>query len=79
MKTPKRTPWQHTTEPCTNQHGALRCCINEQHSRWKRKNRISQYKRTIARLTAENKRLWDGFSRMSKSCCDLYNRYVFKN
>lgn len=53
MKTPKRHPWQHTTEPCTNQHGELRCCINEQHSRWKRKNRIRQLKATIAVLTSK--------------------------
>ena len=54
MKTPKRTPWQHTTQPCLNADGELRCTINEQAARWKRKNRIKQLKRTIARLRREN-------------------------
>ena len=54
MKTPKRTPWQHTTQPCLNADGELRCTINEQHARWKRKNRIKQLKRTIERLSWEN-------------------------
>ena len=55
MKTPKRTPWQHTTQPCLKADGELRACINEQHARWKRKNRIARLKGKIARLTAENK------------------------
>lgn len=55
MKTPKRTPWQHTTQPCLKADGELRACINEQHARWKRKNRIARLKDKIARLTAENK------------------------
>lgn len=50
MKTPKRTPWQHTTQPCIKADGELRCIINEQHARWKRKNRIQKYKNTISML-----------------------------
>lgn len=54
MKTPKRTPWQHTTQPCIKADGELRCTINEQRTRWKRKNRVKQLKRTIERLSWEN-------------------------
>lgn len=50
MKTPNRTPWQHTTQPCLNADGELRCTINEQAARWKRKNRIKRLKHTIALL-----------------------------
>jgi hypothetical protein len=67
MKTPKR----HTGNPRAVDIYAQR------HSRWKRKNRIRQLKNTIARMKEENARLWDGFSRMSVSCCDLYNTYIF--
>lgn len=49
MKTPKRTPWQHTPQPCIKADGELRACVNEQHSRWKRKNRINQLKRSLER------------------------------
>lgn len=54
MKTPKRTPWQHTTQPCINADGELRCTINEQAARWKRKNRVKQLKNTISKLMYEN-------------------------
>ena len=54
MKTPKRTPWQWTNEHCLKANGELRATINEQCTRWKRKNKIAQFKRTIARLEAEN-------------------------
>lgn len=49
MKTPKRTPWQHSTQPCLKADGELRCTITEQATRWKRKNRVKQLKRTIER------------------------------
>lgn len=51
MKIPKRTPWQWTNEHCLKDNGELRATINEQCTRWKRKNRIAQLKHTIKRLT----------------------------
>lgn len=47
MKTPKR------------QNGLPRVVniLNQQHTRWKRKNREAQYKRTIKRLKEENNHL----------------------
>lgn len=53
MKAPLRTPWQHTTEPYLNRQGELRATITDQHTRWKRKNRITRLKHTIAKLNAE--------------------------
>lgn len=53
MKTPKRAPWQWTTAPCTKDNGELRATISEQCTRWKRKNKIAQLKRTIARQKAK--------------------------
>jgi hypothetical protein len=67
MKTPKR----NTGNPRAVDLYAQR------HSRWKRKNRIKQLKHTIARMKEENARLWDGFSRMSVRCCDLYNTFIY--
>ncbi len=49
MKTPKRTPWQWTTAPCENKRGELRATISEQCTRWKRKNKIKQLKRSLHR------------------------------
>lgn len=67
MKTPKR----NTGNPRAVDLYAQR------HSRWKRKNRIAQLKRTIARQKWEYDRLWKGFSHMSSSCVNLYNMYVY--
>lgn len=50
MKTKHRTPWQWTNESALHK-GELRATIIEQATRWKRKNREAQYKRTIAKLT----------------------------
>lgn len=47
MKTPKR----HTGLP------RVVNILDHQHSRWKRKNREAQYKRTIKRLKEENEHL----------------------
>lgn len=49
MKTPKRT------RAFVSQFVTSQACKNVR-ARYKRKNRISQYKRTIARLTAESER-----------------------
>lgn len=57
MKTPKRTPWQHSTQSCLKADGELRCTITEQATRWKRKNRVKQLKRTIERLNAELRKM----------------------
>lgn len=53
MKTPKRTPWQWTTQPCLTENGELRATICQQAARWKRKNRTRQLKRTIAKKQQE--------------------------
>lgn len=54
MKTPLRTFWQWKGgEPCLNRHDEPRCTMLEQASRWKRKNRVAQLKRTIARQAEE--------------------------
>ena len=50
MKTPKRKPPYREFCPHFYNEDAVRA------QRWKRKNRISQYKRTIARLTQELQR-----------------------
>lgn len=77
MKTPKRhyelTAVSH--DPCERVWDRPQEEVSAQ--RWKRKNRIKQLKNTIARMKEENARLWDGFSRMSVSFCDLYNTYIF--
>lgn len=72
MKAPLRTPWQHTTEPYLNRQGELRATITDQHTRWKRKNRITRLKHTIARqnriiaaLKWENSQLWQDLCNLS--------------
>ncbi len=47
MKTPKRTPRQH--EYYWKDNGELRATIQDQATRWKRKNRIAQLKRSLQR------------------------------
>lgn len=52
MKTPLRNFWQwQSGEHCLNKRNELRCSIQEQATRWHRKNRIRQLKHTIAILT----------------------------
>ena len=47
MKTPKRTPRQH--EYYWTDNGELRATMQDQATRWKRKNKIKQLKRSLQR------------------------------
>lgn len=63
MKTPKREKgngWEADYDPID---GANRTA--KEHARWKRKNKIAQLKRTIARLEAENSELEYLFTRIT--------------
>lgn len=53
MKTPKRAYVTNFLEWGDEFQGRLTPGQQQAYARWKRKNRISQYKRTIARLTQE--------------------------
>lgn len=63
MKTPKRQYKTNFLEWGDEVRGLLSPEQKEHFSRWKRKNRVKQLKRTIARLTAEGRKfreLWRG-------------------
>ena len=53
MKTPKRKYETNFLEWGDEHYGLLSPAKKEHFSRWKRKNRVAQLKRTIARLTQE--------------------------
>ena len=55
MKTPKREYKKYYIDPATGEPDEW--TLGNIDARWKRKNRIAQYKRTIARLTEENNHL----------------------
>lgn len=55
MKTPKRTYTPNFLEYGGEYYGIHSQRKKETFSRWKRKNKIRQYKLTIARLSRENK------------------------
>jgi predicted RNase H-like nuclease (RuvC/YqgF family) len=63
MKTPKRQ---------TGLPSAVNI-FNQKHSRWKRKNRETQYKRTIKRLKEENEQLKRTIARLEKEKTQAYH------